>query len=204
MHDELLLAFVVVFALDSVTPGPAVAMVMSRGASIGLTRTLPLVAGLVLGDLFLFGLALAGLAALAAALGPLFALVKWLGVAWLLYLAWRLWTADVTTPIEASDRAGEGWRGFAMGTILPLGNPKAVGFYAALLPTVMDVGALSLPAAVQFAAAIVLVWGGTLVGYAALADRGRRHLSAPSARRWLNRGAAGAMAGAAGAIAVRD
>ena len=203
MHDELLVAFVVVFALDSVTPGPAVAMVMSRGASIGLTRTLPLVAGLVLGDLFLFGLALAGLATLAALLGPFFVLVKWVGIAWLLYLARRLWTAD-TTPIDASGPAVDGWRSFAMGTILPLGNPKAVTFYAALLPAVMDVGELSFAVAVQFGAAIVLVWGGTLVGYAALADRGRRYLSTPSARRWLNRGAAGVMASAAGAIAVRD
>ena len=121
----------------------------------------------------------------------------------LLYLAWRLWTSD-TTPTEALDPAVNGWRRFARGTILPLGNPKAVGFYAALLPVAMDVGELSFPTAVQFGTAIVLVWGGVLVGYAALADRGRRHLSTPSARRWLHRGAAGVMAGAAGAIAVRD
>ena len=68
--------------------------VMSRGASVGLFRTLPLVAGLVLGDLVLFGLALLGLAALAAALGPYFVLVKWSGVLYLLLLAYRLCSAD--------------------------------------------------------------------------------------------------------------
>ena len=204
MQHDLLIAFVVVFTIDSVTPGPAVAMVMSRGASIGLARTLPFIAGLVLGDLLLFGLALAGLAALAAALGPLFALVKWVGIAWLLHLAWRAWTADPTTPLEDSAPSGDARRSFAMGTILPLGNPKAVGFYAALLPAVMDVGALAWSSALQFGVAIVVVWAGTLAGYAAMADRGRSLLSTPSARRWLNRGAAGAMVGAAGTIAVRD
>ena len=203
MQTELLLAFVVVFTLDSVTPGPAVAMVMARGATIGLARTLPFIGGLVFGDLFLFALALAGLAALAAALGPWFAIVKWAGVAYLLYLAHGMWNASASEA-EITGASSEGWRGFAMGTVLPLGNPKAVGFYAALLPAVMDVGELTVLTAAQFALAIVTVWGGVLIGYAAAADRGRRRLRGSRARRWLGRGAAGAMVGAAGAIAVRD
>ena len=203
MQYELLFAFVVVFTLDSMTPGPAVAMVMSRGASIGLVRTLPFIAGLVLGDLLLFGLALAGLATLAATLGPFFVVVKWVGIAWLLYLAWQLW-ASSTTAIEEVGTSGEGWRSFGMATILPLGNPKAVGFYAALLPAVMDVSELTVSTAVQFGVAIVVVWTCVLVGYTAVADRGRQWFATSSGRKWLNRGAAGAMVGAAGVVAARD
>lgn len=74
---ESLLAFALIYTIDSVTPGPAVAMVTVRGATIGVRRTAPFILGLVVGDLFLFAIAAAGLIALAAALGPLFFIIKW-------------------------------------------------------------------------------------------------------------------------------
>lgn len=203
MQQEMIFVFIVIFTLDSIAPGPAVAMVMSRGASIGLTRTLPFIAGLVIGDLFLFLLALLGLSALAAALGPLFLIIKWLGVCYLLYLAYSAWNAELSK-LEATSTTEAGWKSFGLALILPLGNPKAVGFYVALLPTVMDVSDLSVTTAIQFSMAIIVVWGGVLVFYTALADRGRRYFNDSSMQKWLNRGAAGAMAGAAGTIAFRD
>ncbi len=75
---------------------------------------------------------------------------------------------------------------------------------AALLPTVMDVSHLTMATATQFSVAIILIWGGVLVGYTALADRGRQYFKNSSMQTWLNRGAAGAMAGAAGSIAFRE
>ena len=133
------------------------AAIIAKGATSGWWRTLPFIAGLVIGDLILFALAVAGLAALAAALGPLFALIKWLGVAYLLYLAYRMWTAEPMAPSRTAPD-GEGMRLLGLGTLLPLGNPKAIGFYVAILPTVMDVAALSAPAVLTVAAIITVVW----------------------------------------------
>ena len=202
MDPSLLIAFALVFTIDSVTPGPATAAVVAKGATTGLWRTLPFIGGLVLGDLVLFALAVAGLAALAAALGPLFAIIKWVGVAYLLFLAWRMWTAK---PVAMSRTApdGEGLRLFGLGALLPLGNPKAIGFYVAILPTVMDVSVLSPTAVLTIGAIIVAVWTATLAGYAAVADRASRMIQTPRAQRWLNRGSATAMVGAAGTIAAR-
>lgn len=202
MDPSLLIAFAIIFTIDSVTPGPATAAVLAKGATTGLWRTLPFITGLVVGDLILFALAVAGLAALAAALGPLFALIKWVGVAYLLYLAWRMWTA-APMPMSRTAPEGEGLRLLGLGTLLPLGNPKAIGFYIAILPTVVDVSALSAAAILSVAAIIVVVWTGTLAGYAAIADRASRVIQTPRAQRWLNRGSAGAMIGAAGTIASR-
>lgn len=196
------IAFTLVFVIDSVTPGPAVAAIVAKGATSGWWRTLPFIAGLVIGDLILFALAVAGLAALAAALGSLFVLIKWLGVAYLLYLAYRMWTAEPIAPSRTAPD-GEGMRLLGLGTLLPLGNPKAIGFYVAILPTVMDVAALSAPAVLAVAAIIAVVWTAVLVGYATAADRASRMVSTPRAQRWLNRGSAGAMVGAAGTIATR-
>jgi len=203
MQHELLWAFFLIFAIDSIAPGPAVAMVMSRGASVGLSRTLPFIAGLVLGDLILFGMALLGLVALAKAFAPLFLVIKWAGVCYLLYLAYSMWNAKLGIS-EANPRGGTGWRSFALALFLPLGNPKAVGFYVALLPAFLDLKELSLGGALHFSIVIVGVWSAVLVGYTALADKGRRYLRGSSAQNWLNRGSAGAMAAAAGIVAFRN
>lgn len=203
MQHELIFVFILIFTLDSIAPGPAVAMVMSRGASIGLVRTLPFIAGLVIGDIFLFIAALLGLAALAAALGPLFLVIKWLGVCYLLYLAYSTWNAEVSL-LESTAVGPSGLKSFGMALLLPLGNPKAVGFYVALLPTVMDISHLTFSTALQFNVAIIVIWGSVLVFYTAVADSGRRYFNDSSMQKWLNRGAAGAMAGAAGTIAFRD
>lgn len=200
---EHLLAFALVYSIDSITPGPAVAMVTVRGATVGVKRTAPFVAGLVVGDLLLFAIAAAGLIALAAALGPLFFLIKWAGVCYLIYLAYKLWNAEpVTLPSEP--QKGEGLRSFGMATMLPLGNPKAVGFYIALLPTVLDVSTLAPLAYLELSAVVVVIWGASLLGYAAAAARASELLKKPSAQRLMNRGSACTMLGVAGTIAIRE
>ena len=203
MQEGLLWAFVIIYAIDSITPGPAVAMVMSRGASIGITRTLPFIAGLVFGELFLFFMALLGLASLAKSYVTLFSVIKWIGVGYLLYLAYAAWTAKPVTA-DVVPTGGTGLPSFLLALFPPLGNPKAVGFYVALLPAFIDVETLTLASAANFSLAIVLIWSLVLIFYTSLADQGRRYLRETSALKWLNRSAAGAMVGAAGAVAFRD
>jgi len=203
MQQDLLWAFVVIFTVDSISPGPAVAMVVARGASIGVWRTLPFIAGLVVGDLILFGMALLGLVALAQTLGPLFFVIKWIGICYLLYLAYSMWNAGINNDKSAAPTS-TGINSFLLALLLPLGNPKAVGFYVALLPAFMDIEGLSVAMATKFSVVIVVVWSLVLTFYAALADNGRRYTKSRSAQKWLNRGSAGAMVGVAGAIAFRS
>ena len=155
--------------------------------------------GLVVGDLILFALAVAGLTALAASLGPL---IECVGVAYSLHLAWRMSTAE---PVRKSQTApeGEGVRLVDLGTLLPLGNPKALGFYIAVLPRVVDVSAVSATVILIVAAIIVALWTGALAGYAPVADRASRVIKTPRAQRWLNHGSARAMVRAADTIASR-
>lgn len=203
METDYLLAFAIIFLIDSVSPGPAVATVVAKGATLGLRRTMSFILGLVLGDLALFLLAIGGLVALAAALGPLFAIVKWIGIAYLLWLAWKMWHAPVTKAPAASVQ-GEGWRLFGVGCLMPFGNPKAVGFYVALLPTVMDVGAITVQIAVPFSLVIVVVWTTVLAAYAFAAERAGGLLTSARGQRWLNRVSAGTLVGVAGTAAARQ
>ena len=87
---------------------------------------------------------------------------------------------------------------------MPFGNPKAVGFYVALLPTVIDIAEITLQIALPFSLVIVVVWTAVLAGYAVCAERAGHLLNSERGRRWLNRCAAGTIAGAAGTIAVRQ
>ncbi len=200
---ESLIAFALIYTVDSVTPGPAVALVTARGATQGVRRTAPFILGLVVGDLILFAIAAAGLIALAAALGPAFVVLKWIGIAYLLYLALQLWHAK---PVALSDKPQQGdhWKTFWLASLLPLGNPKAVGFYIALLPTVVDVSTLSALAYVELSGLVVVIWSSCLFGYAFAAARARTLLRQPRAQVLLNRTSAGTLVGVAGSIAVRD
>lgn len=203
MQTELIIAFTLIFLFDSLSPGPAVAAVIAKGATTGTKRTIPFIVGLVIGELFFFALAVVGLAALAATMGPLFALIKWVGVAYLMFLAFKMWTAP---PVKVSHAApeGEGFKLLTLGALLPLGNPMTIGFYIALLPAVLDVSAISMFAAFEMALIIMTVWGAVLFAYAAAADRASRFIATPTAQKWLNRTAAGALVGAAGTIATRQ
>jgi threonine/homoserine/homoserine lactone efflux protein len=87
--------------------------------------------------------------------------------------------------------------------MLTLANPKAILFFLALLPTVVDLASMNLVRFLEISAAIVVVQPAVLVSYALLAARARKLFTTPKAVRRLNRSSGVAMAGAAVAIATR-
>lgn len=202
MINEYVIAFAVIFLIDSLSPGPAVATVVAKGATLGLRRTMPFIVGLVIGDLVLFLLAVGGLFALAITLGPLFSLVKWLGIAYLVWLAWKMWNAPAKN-ISLKKVKGEGWRLLGVGLLMPFGNPKAIGFYIALLPTIIDVTLIDVKTALPFSMVIVVVWTSVLAGYALAAQRAGRLLTSEYGQRLLNRVSAVTLVGVAGSAAAR-
>jgi threonine/homoserine/homoserine lactone efflux protein len=200
-----LLVFVAAYALAVASPGPGIAALVARVLARG-TRGVPaFVAGFVAGDLVWFAVAAGGLALVAQAVEGVFAAVRYAGAAYLAWLAFRFWTAPAR-PFEAApaDGAAEGgWRLFATGLAITLGNPKAVVFFLALLPTVVDLPSLTPLGAAEIAAAMVAVLVVILSAYALAAARARTLFRSARAVRALNVGAGAAMAGAAAAVATR-
>lgn len=146
--------------------------------------------------------AAAGLAALAATFAPVFIVVRYAGAAWLLYLAWKLWTAPPRT-LTVSGDIDEGRGLFLAGLALNLGNPKAIVFFLALLPSVVELGGLTPLAFAELAGVIVAVVGGVFSAYVLLAARLHRLFASPRALRLVNRGSSVAVADAAVAVAAR-
>src|SRR6185369_7460733 len=85
--------FGLVYCLAVASPGPGVAAIVARSLARGTQGAPAFIAGFLVGDLVWFTFAATGLAALAQAAYAVFVVVKYVGVAYLLYLAYRLWTA---------------------------------------------------------------------------------------------------------------
>jgi threonine/homoserine/homoserine lactone efflux protein len=202
--DVLTLAgFAAALALSTASPGPTITTLVARVLARGRDGAGAFCAGLVLGDLVWLGAAVFGLALIAEAAQPVLAVLKWAGVGFLLWLAWKAWSAPAVLPTDLPPPRGEGARLAFAGVALTLGNPKTMLFYTAITPALLDVGAVDLAGFTELAAVLVVVYAAVLAGYVAVALRARHLLRSARAVRRVNRAAGVAMAGAAVAVATR-
>jgi threonine/homoserine/homoserine lactone efflux protein len=204
-----ILVFSVVYLLAVATPGPGVAAVIARSLARGTRGAPAFIAGFLIGDLIWFTFAATGLAALAQTAQTVFIVVKYAGAAYLLYLAYRLWTAPVVAEqaaasVEGASEAGQKPMQLFLGSLaLTMANPKTMIFFLALLPTVVHLEELTLVGFAEIVLAITLVLPLVLGGYVLLAARARRLFTSARAVQRINRGTGAAMACAAVAVATR-
>ena len=199
--------FTLVYCLAVASPGPGVAAIVARSLSRGTQGAPAFIAGFLIGDLVWFTVAATGLAALAQSAYAVFVAVKYAGVAYLLYLSYRMWTTAAKPPIADGndvDPSQKPARLFLTTLSLTMGNPKTMVFFLALLPTVVKLETLTVGGFFEIAAVICVVLPAVLGGYVYAAARARKFLQSPRAIRMVNRGGATAMAGAAVVIATRS
>jgi threonine/homoserine/homoserine lactone efflux protein len=192
-------------ALAAAIPGPGVTALVARALGSGFRSSLFMALGLVCGDLVYLTAVVLGLAIVAQTFGLLFLAVKWLGIAYLAFLAWTFWTSGITAEkVEAGSGKAGFLNSFAAGLTVTLGNPKTMVFYLAITPTIVDLRTVTLAEYGMLAGLTVVVLLVVLVPYLALAAKARWFLRSPRALKALNRTAAAFMAGAAAAIAARQ
>ncbi len=143
----------VVFAASQVaTPGPANMILLATGARFGLRRALPFVAGVALGKQLIIWPAGFGLLALAGEAPLVFAALKWMSLAYILWLAWRI-AGMRLTPGMAEDAAP----GFLAGLIVHPLNPKAWAMIIGIFTNFIPQGVTPLVGTAVVAAALLLV-----------------------------------------------
>jgi threonine/homoserine/homoserine lactone efflux protein len=204
MDLTALLIFAGALLVAAASPGPGIVALVARVMGGGLAGVVPFLAGLILGDLIWLAAAVLGLAVVAHTFHEAFAVIKFAGAAYLLYLAYRMWTA----PAEAATAAAAPRRDrsatlFLAGLSVSLGNPKVAGFYLALLPNLIDLGHVDLLGYAELAGLCVAVLTVVLGSYALAAARARSLFNSPRAVRWFNRTGGTLMAGAAIAVASK-
>src|SRR5215470_5286854 len=93
------LAALVIFAstllVAAASPGPAITALVARVIGRGVAGAPAFAAGLVLGDLMWLAVATLGLAVVAQTFHEVFLVIKYIGAGYLIYLAYRMWTAKV-------------------------------------------------------------------------------------------------------------
>lgn len=202
------LAALVLFAgtllVAAASPGPGIAALVAQVIGKGAHSVPSFAAGLILGDLVWLAVAILGLAVVAQTFHEIFLVIKYVGAAYLVYLAYRMWTA----PVEGRDVAASAHRDgrlrlFCAGLALTLGNPKVVAFYLALLPSLIDLPRVDLLGYVELASISVVVLTVVFGAYALAAARARALFRSTRAMRLLNRTGGTMMAGAAVAVATK-
>ena len=199
-----LLLFSAAYATAVFSPGPGVAALVARVLARGLYGAPAFIAGFLIGDLVWFTVAATGLALLAQTFALVLLAVKYAGAAYLLYLAWRLWTAPAAAGEVAVAAPSERPLRLFLGSLsLTLGNPKPIIFFLAILPTVVDLTRLDRGGFAEIAALMAVILTAILGGYALTAAYARRLFTSARAIRAVNRGTGAVMAGAVIAIAAR-
>lgn len=203
MTRSSLLIFAAAYFAALVTPGPGVTALVARVLARGTNGISAFIGGFATGALVWFTVAATGLAAIAINFSVALVIVRYLGAAYLIYLAWKLWRAPVR-PLDVNPPKGEKRSTlFLAGLAINLGNPKLIVFFLALLPTVVDLAALNWIGFAELSVTIVMIVSSVLGAYAFAASRARRLFTSPRAIRVLNRGSAAVMAGAAASLAAR-
>src|ERR1700704_5422431 len=100
-----LLVFAGALFVAAASPGPGIAAIVARVLGRGMNGAIAFTAGVALGDVVWLTFAVLGLAVIAQTFQAVFLVIKYAGAAYLLYLAWKLWTAPVVVHDIAPDRS---------------------------------------------------------------------------------------------------
>jgi threonine/homoserine/homoserine lactone efflux protein len=197
-----LLVFALALIVAAGSPGPSVAALVARVLTRGFREVLPFLAAMWLGEALWLTCAVAGLAVVARTLGIIFVVIKFIGVAYLLFLAWKMWFAPTQVSEDELPQSQSPWRLFGAGLAITLGNPKIMVFYLALLPTIVDLNRVGTTAWIELTGVTLLILISVDLAWALLAVRARRMLTSRKAVKIANRTSATMMAGAAALIAA--
>lgn len=186
-----MLEFILTVLVLELTPGPNMAylatLTLDRGRRAGLLATAGVATGLSVHAV----VAALGLGVLISQSPLLYHLLRWIGVAYLLYLAWETWqtSAGQRAELAAPKSASPFWRGFLSNVF----NPKSILFFVSVVPGFIqgDPGGTGLLAqAARLGAVYVVIATAIHAGIVLLASRLRASLIADSDRRPLRRGLA--------------
>lgn len=194
MTFETWLAFAVASMIVVLIPGPNIVLTVNYAIRHGRRSGLATVPGVVAGAFIAMSLSLAGAGALLAASAQLFTLLKLAGAAYLIWLAYTLWTAPAEG-ISADDDTEKRplTRLFWQSVLISVLNPKGPAFYVAFVPQFVNP---SGPIFQQFAiliATFLLVASLNSLFWLFFASGLRAQFRRPGAMRALNRIGAGCL-----------
>jgi homoserine/homoserine lactone efflux protein len=175
MSLDRLALFIIAELVFSLTPGPTVMMISAYGFRGGFREALAAICGTQTGNAIWYVASVAGLGALVTAWPLAFTVLRLAGAAYLIWLGISEIRASVRPADASAPRLTRG--PYVQALLTQLGNPKALLFFAALLPQFLDTTRPLMP---QYALMFVIIFVGEsiiLSGYGWLAAAGGRAAS---------------------------
>lgn len=189
MNTDQLIALAIFAAVSSITPGPNNLMLLASGVNFGVRRSLPHLAGVTLGFVFLFLCLGFGLQSVFKAYPQLEVVLRYMGAAYMVWLAWKMVSASTApaAPDNENNTAASTLKPmpFATAVAFQWVNPKAI---------MMAIGAIS-----TYVPSGAGAWGMVLVGavfgainapmvscWLLFGSSMRQFLQDPKKRQWFN------------------
>jgi threonine/homoserine/homoserine lactone efflux protein len=190
------LAFLLTSLIVVVSPGTGVLYTLAIGLTGGARAAVAASFGCTLGILPAMLAAMVGLAAVLHTSALAFAALKWLGVGYLLYMAWQTLREQGALSVEARKDASAEARVIMKGFLINILNPKLSIFFLAFLPQFIAANEIHpLARMLELSATFMLMTFVVFVLYGLFAASIRDHVvSRPKAMAWLRRAFAGSFA----------
>ncbi len=197
MSIELWLAFVSTVFVFAIIPGPTVVFVIGQAITHGKKSVAPLALGVVFGDFVAMVISLLGLGALLATSAVLYGILKWFGVAYLIYLGIKAFREKPEVdPSLFEDMNVSKFKMFKSSAIVTALNPKNIIFFVAFLPQFVNTSTNVLPQFLILMVSFSLVTMTTITSFAMFAGKIQHKIKSYKARKRLNQFGGSALVGA--------
>jgi threonine/homoserine/homoserine lactone efflux protein len=199
--EFLVTSFIVV-----ISPGTGVVYTLAAGLSRGARASIVAAFGCTLGIVPHMAAAILGLAALLHTSALAFQTFKYVGVAYLLYMAWSTLRETGALRVEKELGARSALRVTITGILINILNPKLSIFFFAFLPQFISTNEPHpLPLMLELSAVFMLMTFVVFVGYGLFAASIRDHvISRPRVVTWMRRTFAAAFVGLGAKLALSD
>ncbi|THB76765.1 MAG: LysE family translocator [Desulfobulbaceae bacterium] len=186
---EIWFTFVLVSTLILVIPGPTIILVVSQSVTHGKKSTVPLVAGVLLGDFTAMAASLLGLGALMATSAALFTTFKWLGALYLIYLGIKLFfdrpNQQQSDEIGATQKSSRSL--LSSSFIVTALNPKSIAFFVTFLPQFINPTQPVVSQLTLFGSTFLVLATINAALYAIFAVQLKQYIRRANVQKWVNR-----------------
>jgi len=177
MNFNLWLSFVGTVLIIGVTPGPSVLLASANSINHGAKKTIGTIIGDLSANTLQIILSSLGLASIVIASGEVFGLIKWAGVAYLIYMGIvKIVTKPITGEFNKSAKESGFFKLYSEGFLMSASNPKAIVFFAALFPLFIEPNLAFVPQVTILGITYLVIDGICLLIYVNFASRLKTYL----------------------------
>lgn len=187
MDIEVWFAYLATAIVFSLAPGSGTVNSISNGMVYGWRKSLASIAGLQVGLTVHILLVGVGLGTIVAQSATAFTLIKWVGVAYLVWLGFQKWRERAALDVTAKAAQVSAWQLFRQAVLVNLTNPKTIVFLVALFPQFLNPAAPQQLQLVVLGITTVVIDALVMLFYVSLAARLTGYIRSARVMKGLNR-----------------